>query len=138
MATVRPESIPKQLPLGSVATSKSLRYDVLASSWTRDNRHYVKSSTGALRQHSDSWRAHLTPLGSKRRGVGGSSLAPHPPSNDVARVRDYTRCLSGAAAWRWVRDVASNTVAGARGRHGAPALSATTRITAIVLGGHRD
>ena len=38
MATVRPESIPKQLPLGSVATSKSLRYDVLASSWTRDRR----------------------------------------------------------------------------------------------------
>src|SRR5437016_1996308 len=60
--------------LGSVATNKSLRCDVLASSWTRDNRHYVKSSTGAFRQHSDSWRARLPPP-SKTRGVGGSSLA---------------------------------------------------------------
>src|SRR6266513_371118 len=66
--------------LGSVATNKPLRCDVLASSWTRDNRHYVKSSMGALRQHRDRWQMPFGPPVEKR---GGEWVGPggYPPSS---------------------------------------------------------
>src|SRR2546425_7244404 len=80
LATVGPETSPKQPYLGAVVSSKSTRGNLLARCRTRHNRHYVKSSTDAWRHHSDSWPARFGAPRSKNEGGGVDWPGGHTPN----------------------------------------------------------